>query len=358
MFQILAFAIVSIAFAQEQNRDGFIVKSDAESKAEAIRHFVPSAREGKNLVGVFPFNQEPSTHAHHGHHDGHEHHHEHEHEEHHDLHSVPAAVGFANAREARQRRRNQNRNNRRPQRPTSNPSSSSGDGGNPSFDEVAAAGERCIDKIEMTEVTEYDDSVTCKHSYSEQCHQSYVTDYKPAQKEECDEEFIKNCHIEYKKIAQQETVRKCHEPLICGGEGPEVCRTSHTTACETKLEVHEVDDDVVNCKTEFEESCEDVTQGYSTSRECKKWPKVKCDKRTVATKKATPITQCRSVPVQVCGPEGCILEKGEEVCFDEVQTVINPVRIFTNNSFLVPISIIKFSISCINLHVYFFLIFS
>merc|ERR1712227_709315 len=94
-------------------------------------------------------------------------------------------------------------------------------------------------KTEMTEVTEYDDSVTCKHSYSEQCHQSYVTDYKPAQKEECDEEFVKNCHIGYKKIAQQETVRKCHEPLICGGEGPEVCRTAHTTACETKLEVHE-----------------------------------------------------------------------------------------------------------------------
>merc|ERR1712136_738424 len=243
----------------------------AKSKAEAIRHFVPSAREGKNLVGVFPFNQEPSTHAHHGHHDDHEHHHEHEREEHHDLHSVPAAVGFANAREARQRRRNQNRNNNRNRnRDQAPPPARSGDGGNPSFDEVAAAGERCIDKIEMTEVTEYDDSVTCKHSYSEQCHQSYVTDYKPAQKEECDEEFVKNCHIEYKKIASQETVRKCHEPLICGGTGPEVCRTATTTACETKLEVHEVYD-----------------------------------------------------------PEGCILEKGEEVCFDEVQTVINPKPVET-----------------------------
>jgi hypothetical protein len=181
----------------------------------------------------------------------------------------------------------------------------------------------------MTEVTEYDDEVICKHSYSEQCHQSYITDYKPAQKEQCDEEFIKNCHIEYKKHATQETVRKCSQQLICGGEGPEVCRTAHTTACETKLEVHEVDDDVVNCKTEFETSCEDVTQGYSTTTECKKWPKVKCTKQTKKVQKTSPLTECRTVPTQVCGPQGCILEKGEEFCVDEVQTVINPVSILT-----------------------------
>merc|ERR1712126_583732 len=122
---LLALTIVSVVLAQEEAKDGLAAKA----KAEAIRHFVPSAREGKNLVGVFPFNQEPSTHAHHGHHDDHEHHHEHEREEHHDLHSVPAAVGFANAREARQRRnqnRNNNRNRNRDQAP---PPARSGDGG-------------------------------------------------------------------------------------------------------------------------------------------------------------------------------------------------------------------------------------
>ena len=335
--------IASIAYAQETGNDGFADKHsfDVHSKAEAIRQFVPSPeespREGKNLVGVFPFNQDPSTHAHHAH-EEHAHHAAHGHEEHHDHHnSVPAAQGIGAAREARQRNRNRNRGSGN--RGSGNRGGNQGGGaaaaagGNPTFDQVAAAGERCIDKIEMTEVTEYDDEVTCKHSYSEQCHQSYVTDYKPAQKEQCEEEFIKNCHIEYQKKATQETVRKCSQQLVCAGEGPTVCRTAHTTACETRLEVHEVDDDIVNCRNEFETSCEDVIQGYSTTTECKKWPKVKCDKKTVKTRKTTPITECRTVPTQVCGPEGCILEKGEEFCVDEVKTVINPV---SNQSLFLP----------------------
>ena len=52
---------------------------------------------------------------------------------------------------------------------------------------------------------------------------------------------------------------------------------------------------------------------------------MKCDKKIVATKKSTPVTECKSVGINICGPEGCNLEKGEEVCFDQVQTVITPV---------------------------------
>ena len=293
ILQFVILLIASIAYAQETGNDGFADKHsfDVDSKAHHAAH-------------------------------GHEEHHDH-------YNSVPAAQGIGAAREARQRNRNRNRGSGN--RGSGNRGGNQGGGaaaaagGNPTFDQVAAAGERCIDKIEMTEVTEYDDEVTCKHSYSEQCHQSYVTDYKPAQKEQCEEEFIKNCHIKYQKKATKETVRKCSQQLVCAGEGPTVCRTAHTTACETRLEVHEVDDDIVNCRNEFETSCEDVTQGYSTTTECKKWPKVKCDKKTEKTRKTNPITECRTVPTQVCGPEGCILEKGEEFCVDEVQTVINPV---------------------------------
>ena len=31
---------------------------------------------------------------------------------------------------------------------------------------IAAAGERCIDKVVMVQETEYDDEITCKHSYT------------------------------------------------------------------------------------------------------------------------------------------------------------------------------------------------
>ena len=165
-----------------------------------IKEFVPSqpdegnGREGKTLVNTFPFNQRradslpglPGHHNHHGHHDGH-------HNEHID-------VVHADSREARQRNR-QRQGGRQPTR--------SDEGGASNLDEVFAAynnGQRCVDKVEMVEYTEYDDEVTCQHSYSQQCHNTYVTDYKPAQKEECEENFVKNCHIEYKKNVVQQNV--------------------------------------------------------------------------------------------------------------------------------------------------------
>ena len=99
---------------------------------------------------------------------------------------------------------------------------------------IAAAGERCIDKVVMVEETEYDDVVTCKHSYSEKCHTTYTTDFEPQQEEICEENFIKECFIEYKKSASEEKVEFCHTPLVCEGEGPTECRTVYESQCETR----------------------------------------------------------------------------------------------------------------------------
>ncbi len=46
---------------------------------------------------------------------------------------------------------------------------------------IAAAGERCIEKVVLVQETEYDDVIECKHSYSERCHTTYTTDYQPQQ---------------------------------------------------------------------------------------------------------------------------------------------------------------------------------
>merc|ERR1712179_451205 len=39
-------------------------------------------------------------------------------------------------------------------------------------------GKRCIDKVEMVEETEYDETVQCDHSYDRRCHTTYVTQYE------------------------------------------------------------------------------------------------------------------------------------------------------------------------------------
>merc|ERR1712002_230674 len=255
-------------------------------------------RTGKNLRGTFPFNTRQNNNhaAHHADHHG-AHHGDHAHHEHH---------AADDTRASRQR-------------------GSGGDDVALDIGSIAAAGERCIDKVVMVEETEYDDVVTCKHSYSEKCHTTYTTDFEPQQEEECEENFVKNCFIEYKKVASDEKTQFCNTPLVCEGEGPIECKTVYESQCETRYHEHEVEDDVVSCETIQEEKCEDVTQGYTTEQKCTKWPKQVCKSEKKIVKKYTPETECKKVPRELCGPSGCELKPGPEECFDKKETVVQEV---------------------------------
>ena len=255
-------------------------------------------RSGKNLRGVFPFKQVGAD-AHHEHHAHGEHHHDHADQK------APTAGLALPARGSRQ-----------------------GSNEEVALDigSIAAAGERCIDKVVMVEETEYDDVIQCKHSYSEKCHTTYTTDFEPQQEEECEENFVKNCFIEYKKVASDEEVQFCHTPLVCDGEGPVECKTVYESECETRYHEHDVEDDVVTCETIQEEKCEDVTQGYTTEKKCTKWPKQVCTSEKKNVKKYSPETECKKVQRELCGPSGCELKPGPEECFNKKETVVQEVR--------------------------------
>ena len=270
-----------------------------------------SNRGGKSLVNTFPFNQRGATdsaRAAQGHDDHHAHHGDHEEE------------GDGEDREARQRNRRPDfgnfgdRDNRQRGR----------DDIDLNIGNIAAAGERCIDKVVMVEETEYDDHIECKHSYTNRCHTTYTTDFEPQQQEECDENFRKNCFIEYKKVAVNEKVRKCTTPLeyVESGTG---CKKVTQSTCTTRFHEHDVEDDVVNCRDVQDEKCEDVTQGYTTEQKCTYWPRRECDTRSERVTKYTPETECKPVVLELCGPE---LEAvtGDEQCFDESATVVQEVR--------------------------------
>merc|ERR1712098_434387 len=100
------------------------------------------------------------------------------------------------------------------------------------------------------------------------------------------------------------------------------CRTGYESECWTKQEVHEVDDDVVECETVIEEKCEDETSGYTTNTRCSKWPKEVCNVSKKSVKKYTPITGCTKEPRELCAPAGCGFKEGREECFDKTQTVV------------------------------------
>merc|ERR1711981_374235 len=255
------------------------------------------SRDGKSLVGTFPFNANNGDQAHaHGHHG-----------DHHGDHHAERASASLGSRAQRQ----------------------GADDVDVSFPAVAGAspgsdGKRCIDKVEMVEETEYDDVVQCDHSYDKRCHTTYVTNYESQQEEECEENFRKNCFIEYEKIAFNETVEICRTPLVkdCDVQGPEICRTEYESECWTKQEVHDVEDDVVECTTEVEEKCEDETSGYTTNTKCSKWPREVYSVSKKQVKKYTPITGCTKEPRELCAPAGCGFKQGTEESYDKVQTVV------------------------------------
>merc|ERR1712180_368849 len=246
----------------------FLVVVGAVNGARRLRG---NSRQGKNLLGTFPFNQQDNkvSSDHGDHHD-----HDTAHGEHHGDHHAASAL------ESRVSRQDE--------------------GGAPNFGEVAEAGEKCIDKVEMVEETEYDDVIQCDHSYDRRCHTTYTTNYESQQEEDCEENFKKSCFIEYEKIAFNETAEVCRTPLVkdCDVQGPEICRTEYESECWTKQEVHDVEDDVVTCATEVEEKCEDETSGY------------------------TPITGCTKEPRELCAPAGCGFKEGAEECFEKTQTVV------------------------------------
>ena len=73
---------------------------------------------------------------------------------------------------------------------------------------------RCIDKVFMEERTEFDQEITCQHSYDKRCAKSLVTVYNSQQEEECEENYVKNCFIEYSKYATNVTNKVCRTPLV------------------------------------------------------------------------------------------------------------------------------------------------
>jgi hypothetical protein len=102
--------------------------------------------------------------------------------------------------------------------------------------------------------------------------------FKPSQEEVCEENFEKTCQITFSAQAYAETVSACYTPVskVCGGEGPEECRTVYEASCTTKYV--------------------EIQPG-----------KFGAD------------TTCEKLPVEICGT-GCTFEDGVDECDDKVVT--------------------------------------
>jgi len=134
----------------------------------------------------------------------------------------------------------------------------------------------CVDKEETVTSLEKEPILECTHKNTEQCHYTYVTQFKPSVEEICEETFEKQCQITFKKQAFNETVEHCYKPIekVCNGQGPEECRTVYESSCTTKY--------------------------------VEKQPG-----------KFVGDTACEKLPVEICGA-GCTYEEGDEKCHEKV----------------------------------------
>ena len=136
----------------------------------------------------------------------------------------------------------------------------------------------CVEREEEVTSIEKEPILECTHKNTEQCHYTYVTQFKPTQEEVCEENFEKTCQITFKQQAIEEDVKKCYRPLVktCNGQGAEVCQTVYESSCTTKY--------------------------------VEKQPG-----------KFVGDTRCEKLPVEICGA-GCVTDEGPEECHDKKVT--------------------------------------
>ena len=46
--------------------------------------------------------------------------------------------------------------------------------------------------------TVWEDKIVCEHKFSEKCHTTFMTDYRPTQEQRCHTSYNKKCRISYK----------------------------------------------------------------------------------------------------------------------------------------------------------------
>jgi hypothetical protein len=58
---------------------------------------------------------------------------------------------------------------------------------------------------------------------------------------------------------------------------------------------------------------------------CEEWPVQKCTLAKKTVRKVHPETECRKIPREVCVPNNCAMQQGEQICRDEVRMQVQNV---------------------------------
>ena len=173
----------------------------------------------------------------------------------------------------------------------------------------------CLMKEEEIQTLEKDPILECTHKNTEQCHYTYVTQFKPSREEVCEESFDKKCSISFVQQARNETLEKCYRPLVkvCGETEEEeinsIADSRRKRRRRRRFKKNAKFESKKTCQTYFETSC--------TTRYLEKTPG-----------KFVADTACEKLPIELCGEgrPGLV-----SCCPDNLSCMQNVIKIFLTN---------------------------
>jgi len=163
-------------------------------------------------------------------------------------------------------------------------------------------GSLCVTKIKYMEKLEKTQVKECWHQNVSQCHDTFMTEFKPIQERICEENFWKACKITFKEVGYNYTLQTCMTPLVKKCEEPSYAGYGAPPPKEPKTV----------CKTWFESQCNTT---YVQSEKPEEDPK--------------PSTWCEKVPKKICAPDFCEMVAGPKECHDKTisSTVVKPEEV-------------------------------
>ena len=152
-------------------------------------------------------------------------------------------------------------------------------------------------KEEEIQTLEKDPILECTHKNTEQCHYTYVTQFKPSREEVCEETFDKKCSISFIQQARNETVEKCYTPLVkvCGEAGRRGSGEESNTISDTG---NNYEDNKRRRRRRFKKNAK-----FGSRKTCQTYYETSCTTRYVEKTpgKFVADTSCEKLPVELCG---------------------------------------------------------
>ena len=62
--------------------------------------------------------------------------------------------------------------------------------------------------------------------------------------------------------------------------------------------------------------CKEESTGYTVEEKCSSVTRLQCKIEKKTSYKFSPVTECKLIPVEICGPGGCSVKEGPEECHD------------------------------------------